>query len=91
MRWEQSPLSWSGCIPSAQAKPVGFSYFARFQKLSLLLAVYLSFLFCWFILTGAEGVYLLGGGVGEGELKKKIDLSKEKHRQKEAISETTWL
>lgn len=72
MRWEQSPPSRSRCIPSAQAKPVGFSYFAKFQKLSLLLALYLSFLFYWFILTETKGVHLLGGGGrGEGEKKRK--------------------
>lgn len=70
MRWEQSPPSRSRCIPSAQAKPVGFSYFAKFQKLSLLLALYLSFLFYWFILTETKGVHLLGGG-GGGKGKKK--------------------
>lgn len=90
MRWEQSPPSRSRCIPSAQAKPVGSSYFAKFQKLSLLLALYLSFLFYWFILTETKGVHLLGGKKKKGKKRKK-NVSEETHGQKEAISGTTWL
>lgn len=52
MQWEHSPPAWSRCIPSAQEKPVGF-YFAEFQKLSILLALYLKG-FCFVCFTGSS-------------------------------------
>lgn len=48
------------------------------------------FLVYWFILTETKGVHLLGEKIKK-EKKKKKDVSKEKHGQKEAISGTTWL
>lgn len=57
------PLLRVGVFLLLRKKPVGF-YLAKFQKLSILLALYFKgvffVLFYWFILTETKGVHLLG-------------------------------
>jgi len=87
VRWEQSSPSGSRCIPSAQAKPVGFPYFAKFQKLSLLLALYLSFLFYWFILTETKGVHLLKKKKRKKRKKKKMYQRKNTGKKRQSLGQ----